>query len=63
MLLEKEINIFNKHREDDSKFGCKQLQRVYMAHNPSHEENCMCKKLQRKIWHKVFIEWYDKTRD
>ena len=57
------IPLFEASRDKQDKTTMKKLQLIYMEYNPEHKANCMCKKTSRKILHKAFYEWYDKTRN
>lgn len=61
-LSNQEIRLFEKYRNETTKYGLKRLQKVYLRYNEG-KSNCMCKESSRRKYKKLFYDWYDGITD
>lgn len=36
------------------------FQRIYLKYNKDIETNCLCTIVERRIWFKMFLNWFEK---
>lgn len=63
MLSKDEKTIFEALRDSTEKYALKRLQRIYLKYNPNEEKNCLCTKVNRRIWRDIFYNWFDNVKE
>lgn len=38
------------------------FQRIYLKYNKDVKENCLCTIVERRIWFKMFLSWYNENK-
>jgi hypothetical protein len=38
------------------------FQRIYLRHNEGVESNCLCTIVERRIWFRMFLSWYNENK-